>query len=69
MIPAAGLEAAAKLAGCDVLIVRQLGATLEAASLGGPTDISHSVARYRNVVEQVFGERPIVPLPCGTAFR
>jgi hypothetical protein len=27
------------------------------------------VARYRNVVEQVFGERPIVPLPCGTAFR
>jgi hypothetical protein len=68
VIPAVGLDDGTKLAGSDVLVVRQLGALVEAASLGSPADPQH-VARYRSVVEQVFAERTIVPVPCGTIFR
>jgi hypothetical protein len=68
VIPAAGLDDTGKLAGCDVVIVRQLAALAERSSLGSAADPQH-VARYRSVVEEVFQVRTIVPVPCGTIFR
>lgn len=68
VIPAAGLDNGDKLAGGEVLVVRQLAALLEQSSLGTAAD-PQQVARYRSVVEHAFQERTIVPVPCGTTFR
>jgi len=69
VVLAAGLDDSTTLGGCEVLIVRQLAAVLEGVSLGAPSDQLPQVSRYRAVVEQVFADRNIVPVPCGTIFR
>ena len=63
------MEDGATVSNHEVLVVRQLGAVLESVSLGGSLDLVHRTARYRAIVEQIFAERAIVPLPCGTVFR
>ena len=63
------MEDGATVANNEVIVVRQLGAVLENVSLGGSLDLVHRTARYRAIVEQIFAERTIVPLPCGTVFR
>ncbi len=69
VVPAAGVDDGATVANYEVLVVRQLGAVLENVSLGGSPDFVQRAARYRAIVEQIFAERAIVPLPCGTVFR
>ena len=69
VVPAAGVEDRATVASYELLVVRQLGAVVENVSLGGSLDLMHRTARYRAIVEQIFAERTIVPLPCGTVFR
>ena len=69
VVASSGLETGAKVAGADVFVVRQLAALLEESSLGSLGDVARRVARYRDVIEQAFPERSVVPLPCGTTFR
>lgn len=69
MVRGSGLENGAKVAGAEAIVVRQLAALAEEGSLGAPDDIRRQVARYRSVLERVFIERSVVPLPYGTTFR
>lgn len=69
VVPGGGLESGRNVAGAEVLVVRQLAALLEENSLGAGADVVQRVTRYRAVIEQVFTERSVVPLPCGTTFR
>jgi hypothetical protein len=69
VIPASGLQSGASVASAEVLVVRQLAAVIEEASLGAFLGRARQVARYRAVVEQAFAERSIVPVPWGTTFR
>lgn len=69
VVPGSGLESGGKVAGAEVLVVRQLAALLEESSLGAGADVTQRVTRYRAVIEQAFTERSVVPLPCGTTFR
>jgi hypothetical protein len=69
VIPAAGLEDGGSFAGVEVLVVRQLAALMESTSLGAAQDQPQQIAHYRAVVELVFGDRPVVPLPFATVFR
>jgi hypothetical protein len=69
VVPGSGLESGVKVAGAEVLVVRQLAALLEESSLGVGANVAQRVMRYRGVIEQAFTERSVVPLPCGTSFR
>ncbi|MGQ0642363.1 MAG: GvpL/GvpF family gas vesicle protein [Gemmatimonadaceae bacterium] len=69
VVTAAGLDDGARLAGTEVLVVRQLAALVESTSLGMAPDQTQQVSRYRSVVEHIFSQRNIVPVPCGTVFR
>jgi hypothetical protein len=69
VIPATGLEDGVTLAGAEVLAVRQIAVLLEEAALGADSDLARRVDRYRRIVEFVFRDRAIVPVPFGTVFR
>jgi hypothetical protein len=69
VVAADGIDADAQVSGCEVLIVRQLAAIVEPSSLGATHEAAQRIARYREVVEKVFTERTVVPIPFNTVFR
>ncbi|MGQ0538299.1 MAG: GvpL/GvpF family gas vesicle protein [Gemmatimonadaceae bacterium] len=78
VVPAQGSETGSRLAGVEVVAVRQVAALVESNSLGkgapaparaSSPALAQDVARYRQVVEEAFRDRAVVPAPFATLFR